>query len=388
MRVLHVSEVDVGGVMTHLRYILPRLQLEGVENALVLRAVADSAADDAVERLRSSGIEVFRVRMSRSLGPADGRAILGIRRAVDEFDPELLHTHSTFAGLWGRLGLLPGRRQMAAVHSPHAFAVDRYSDWLRRGAIVSAERLLACRTDAYALVSEGEAEVARRVYRLPERKLFVIPNGLPDEFAATLLPRAEARRRLKIPANETAILFAGRLEIQKGPDVLVRALPKLNRLPLIVFADTGSLAGQLKSELEQQGNAPRCRFAGGVPALHEYLRAFDGVVVPSRWEGLPYIVLEALTADLPVIASEVPGMQLDEPLTRRTMFVPPNNSDRLAEAINQLIARAESPTTSTPASSKIPPPYRLGQQTENLRKLYANVVGSRTSGAKQGSRKL
>lgn len=378
MRILHVSEVDVGGVMTHLRYILPRLQLEGVKNALVLPEVADSAAEDAAEEFRSLGIEVFRVRMSRSRGPANGRAILGIRRAVDEFGAELLHTHSTFAGLWGRLGILGGRRQVAAVHSPHAFAVDRYSDWLRRGAIVSAERMLACRTDTYALVSEGESEVARRIYRLPEHKLVVIPNGLPDEFAAALLPRAEARRRLEIPANETAILFAGRLEVQKGPDVLVRTLPKLSRVPLVVFADTGSLEGQLRTELERQGYAHRCRFVGGVPALHECLQAFDAVVVPSRWEGLPYIVLEALAADLPVIASDVPGMQMDKPLAGYVTLVPPENSDRLAAAMNPLLARADSASPSTRAPGPLPSPYQLVQQTGDLKKLYEKAVRSRS----------
>lgn len=379
MRILHVSEVDVGGVMTHLRYILPRLQAEGVENTLVLPAVADSAAESAVERFRSSGINVYRVRMSRSRGPADVPAILGIRRAVDEFGAELLHTHSTFAGLWGRLGMLAGRRKVASVHSPHAFAVDRYSDWLRRGAMVSAERMLAWRTDAYALVSEDEAEVARRIYRLPERKLAVVPNGLPDEVVDTFLTRAEARRRLEIPADETAILFAGRLEVQKGPDVLVRALSKLLRVPLTVFADTGSLEGQLRMELERQGHASRCRFAGGLPGLHECLRAFDAVVVPSRWEGLPYILLEALAADVPVIASNVSGMHLAEPLARRVTYVPPENPCLLAAAMNRLIETAAEDSPSEQASRPLPPPYRLARQTGTLSELYTKAIRSRNS---------
>lgn len=385
MRVLHVSEVEIGGVMTHLRHILPRLQFGGVENALILPAVADSAAEDAVERFRSSGTPVFRVRMSRSHGPVDTRAMLGIRRVVDEFGAELLHTHSTFAGLWGRLGIAAGRRQVGAVHSPHAFAVDRYSDCLRRGAIVAAERALACRTDAYALVSGGEAEVGRRVYRLPEHKLVVIPNGLPDEFAATLLSRAEARRRLEIPAHETALLFAGRLEVQKGPDLLVRAMPYLSRMPLVVFADTGSMEEQLKAELDRQGCARRCRFAGGIPNLHECLQAFDAVLAPSRWEGLPYIVLEALSADVPVIASDIPGMHPDEPLARRMTFVPPENPDRLAEAINEIIAGADpaSPSPSARAPGPLPPPYRLAQQAGDLMRLYDKTVRSRSLPGKE-----
>lgn len=379
MRILHVSEVDVGGVMTHLRHILPRLQSEGTANALVLPAVADSAAEDEVERFCSLGIEVVRVPMARARGPVDARAILGIRRAVDEFGAELLHTHSTFAGLWGRLGILTDRRRVAEVHSPHAFPVDRYSDWLRRGAIISAERVLACRTDAYALVSDDEAEVARRVYRLPKRKLAVIPNGLPDEFADTLLSRAEARRRLEIPADETVILFAGRLEVQKGPDVLVRALPKLSRVPLIVFADTGSLEGQMRMELERQGHTHRCRFAGGVPGLHACLRAFDAVVVPSRWEGLPYILLEALAAGVPVVASDVPGMHLAEPLAQCPLYVPPDNPARLAAAMNLLIEKTAVGSPSTKASGPLPPPYRLARQAGSLSKLYANAIRSRTS---------
>ena len=243
---------------------------------------------------------------------------------------------------------------------------------LRRRFTTLLERSLSRRTDAYALVSAHEAETAREQYGLVQAQLAVIPNGLPDDFVDRLLSRDEARRNLDIPREETVLLFPGRLEPQKGPDILVRALADVRHAALVLFAEAGAMEARLRHQLRGTAWEARCRFLGGRPSMRHELRAFDAVLLPSRYEGLPYSLLEALAAGLPIVASDVGGMRLCPPLDGRVDYIPAEDPHALAATINRLLASPSPLARPAP----LPAPHRCSDQAQALRKLYTATIGS------------
>jgi glycosyltransferase involved in cell wall biosynthesis len=129
---------------------------------------------------------------------------------------------------------------------------------------------------------------------------------LPEDGAAAM------RAALGLPAARTLLLFLGRLAVEKGPDVLLEALARLPPAarPFVVIAGDGPLGDALRRDARARGLDGDVLFPGFVPhgGIGAWLRAADALVLPSRSEGLPHAVLEAMAAGLPALASDVGGV--------------------------------------------------------------------------------
>jgi glycosyltransferase involved in cell wall biosynthesis len=147
---------------------------------------------------------------------------------------------------------------------------------------------------------------------IPREQLRVVPNGadLPDEDVEFPIAR-DLRVQIGANANRPLWVCAGRLEEQKGQDVLLDALAEVRHRGLdyhAVFAGEGELRDAFATRAQRLGLSNRVRFVGQVEELGPLLLAADAVVMPSRWEGLPLTLLEALARARPVIASAVGGI--------------------------------------------------------------------------------
>ena len=173
-----------------------------------------------------------------------------------------------------------------------------------------AQRLAGGGVDSWVCVSEAVARHAQAAGRLPGRKLVVIPNGIDT---AAYGPRAAAAdlSALGIPAGRRAIVQVGRLDEQKGVDWLLRLAPDLlGRLPEhdLLLVGTGPALPALESLARSLGIAPRVHFAGWRTNIAEILRSCELLLLPSRWEGMPNVLLEAMASGLPVVATDVEGV--------------------------------------------------------------------------------
>ena len=148
-------------------------------------------------------------------------------------------------------------------------------------------------------------------------------------------PRDEVRARLRIAPHDLVIGFVGRLVPQKGPELLLRALPLvLHRRPqvkLLIVGD-GPVGPGMRREVEQQGLASRVLLLGDQLAA-PLMPAFDIFCLPSRYEGMPYVLLEALAAGLPLVASRVGGVTTCVEEGHNGFVVPVADESRLAEAL-------------------------------------------------------
>src|SRR5206468_931748 len=130
---------------------------------------------------------------------------------------------------------------------------------------------------------------------------------------APALDRDAARRTLGIPREDFVVGWVGRLSVEKGPDVLLEALPHLNTVPLtisLIGGGTGAEQRALRARADKLGVADHIRWHGVVPDAERVYTAFDVCVLSSRTEGTPVVLFEAMAAGVPVVATAVGGVPM------------------------------------------------------------------------------
>ncbi|QXJ22675.1 glycosyltransferase [Actinomadura graeca] len=318
-RVLHVSQPNEGGVAVYVGQAAADQRLRGWDVA-----VACPAGGDLPGRCAAAGVPWLAWEAGRAPGPRTPVEALALRRLVRAFAPDVVHLHSSKAGLVGRF---PHR--IPTIFQPHGWS------WLAatgRQASLSLrwERRAAARTGALVCVGVGELREGMRAgVRGPYR---LVRNGVdrrrfrPADDAA----RQAARIRLGLPAGGPLAVCIGRLTRQKGQDVLVAAWQDvMARCPSARLAVVGD--GEDLPRLHARAQAGVV-FVPAVPDPRDWLAASNLVVLPSRWEGLPLTALEALATGRCLVGTDVPGLR---EVVRPGVgaLVPPDDPAALADAI-------------------------------------------------------
>ena len=286
------------------------------------RGVEDAGMEGSGDGLaRAPGFAVVaigdRPRPSRDLA-----AVLRLRRLLRAWAPDVVHAHGLRAGAFAALAAGPGALVVTVHNAPPAAAPARVVH-------AALERLTARRADAVTWVSgdlgarmrrAGARDAGRAVVAAPA---FPVPSA--DQVAAARASLADG--------GHPAVFAAGRLTAQKGFDVLIDAAARWQSrrpAPVLAIAGEGPLAGELGARAGAAGVS--VRFLGRREDIPALMAAADVVVVPSRWEGQPLVVQEALRAGRPVVASRVggiPGLTGED----GALLVPPGDATALASAV-------------------------------------------------------
>ncbi|HEY3730328.1 MAG TPA: glycosyltransferase [Steroidobacteraceae bacterium] len=320
LHVLHVAEVIKGGICTYLRELI-RTQRQYYGPGQVIAIVP---ADQAAELAAPAGVSVlgFAAGTRRVLNVL--RAAVVVFRQIRRRRPDIVHVHSTFAGALLRPLLAIWRPRLPVIYCPHGWAFFRDQSSMSRSLARAIERTWTRWCDAIVCVSRHERRAALRA-GLSADKLHVIPNGL-SRHRPTLDATAIAW-----PAGSRRLLFVGRFDRQKGIDVLFAALERLGES---VFAYI--IGDSLHTQLDRI--PPNARYVGWKhhSELEAYYASAEIIVMPSRWEGLPLVGLEAMRAGRPVIASEVGGIPelVEHGVTG--LLVPPDDVGALTNAVRGL----------------------------------------------------
>lgn len=290
MRILHVCECLPGGPASYLQETLPHQVGElgrghvGLVVPIGQVPLLGAAAD---------GVDLFTYRQQRR-GPASfAQLSRAIRRAVRLFAPDVIHLHSTIAGLVGRLALAGTGKRVRIVYCAHGWLIDPDRHMKMHSSVVQAEKALTHLTDMIVNISPHEPRFLRR-YGFNEAKMRLIVSGIADR-EPPVLPAA-------LPDDgKLSLLFIGRLDYQKGFDLLLDAV---GRLPE-GLADIVIIGDAVRSGGEPIPNIPAIRYTGWLSRneVARHIATADAVVMPSRWEGLPLVALEAMRAGKPLIAS-------------------------------------------------------------------------------------
>lgn len=303
---------NVGGPTRTALLLARQLKSAGMETLLL---VGESGPGEGDLLVGVTDVEIRRIPgMVRRPGPADLRVVRRLRRELGEFRPDLVHTHAAKAGAVGRLAARSLVPRPKLVHTFHGHVLDGYFSSLRSSVYRLMERRLARVTDQLLAVSPQVADELAGRHRVASRDAFqVILNGidLSPYAPADAGSRRAARQRLGVGDESRCLLVPARLVAIKGHDLLLLAVDRLptSCLPLEVHL-LGD--GPLRQRLESSCRSPRdgvvYRFHGFRDDLPSVLPAADVVVLPSRKEGLPQALIEAMATGLPVVATAVGGV--------------------------------------------------------------------------------
>jgi len=291
-RVLHVCDSIIGGTGSFLAELLtPQAELYGPAALTLL--MPEQHRDHIEPRLRDSGIRFeYFDRPNRLRGMA--KLFFAYRRVRRASRPDIVHAHSFGAGVITRI-LRFGRRPRV-LFCPHGWAFSMQVSPNVRRFIVAVERYLARAADRILLISPHERDVAVEA-GLPERKLVVINNAIAAAPPA-VAPAQWDDARIKL-------LFVGRLDRQKGLDLLLEAIAGLGDRYALRIVGQAVLSTGTGSPTPDFVEYVGWRDRNGVVAE---MMAADAIIVPSRWEGFGLVAIEAMRVRRAVIASTAGGL--------------------------------------------------------------------------------
>jgi glycosyltransferase involved in cell wall biosynthesis len=290
-----VTDLDAGGAERALVQIVTRLDHRRWEPHVFCL----DAGGVLVDELRAAGVDVVCLGARRS---RDFFVVWPLARRLAALRPAILQTFLFHANIVGRLAGTAARVPVIVSGIRVAEKRSRPRLWLDR----LTDRLVT----RHVCVSRDVADFSAQVGRLPSAKMSVIPNGVDVERFANAAPVDLAP--FGVPTGSRVVLFVGRLDPQKGPFELLHTAAQLvvdhADVHLLMVGD-GPLASELRAWATARNLDGRIHFAGRQANIAGLMRAADVFVLPSRWEGLPNVVLEAMAAGTPVVATAVEGIR-------------------------------------------------------------------------------
>lgn len=296
-----------------------------------------------LDQARRHGIEVVVIpELVSPISPA--RDVVALRRLVRLLrarSVDVVHTHSAKAGALGRVA---ARRSGArvVVHTLHGLPFHEFQGRIPHAAFVGIERGLGRLTDVHLAVGTGVAvEALRRGLARPDRLYTIGPAVDPPTVALTPASRARARHLLGLGEDDLVVGTVGRLDPQKAPEVMLRALRSMRQPAVLVWAGDGELRETTRREVDRLGLADRVHLLGNRNDVPEILPAFDVFALSSRYEGLPCVIVEAQQCGIPVVATAVNAVP-DVVVPGETgLLVPPEEPRLLAAALDHALTHPD-----------------------------------------------
>jgi glycosyltransferase involved in cell wall biosynthesis len=365
MVILHVvAPAAVGGLERVVQGLARGLQ--GLGHEIHVTAVVTDAGTGAafLAPLADCGVQARALVM-----PA--RAYLRERSTVAQLcrtiRPDVVHTHGyrpdvVEGGVARRLGI-------PVVTTVHGFTSggwrNRCYEWLQ----IRALR----RFNAVAAVSRPLVERLQRA-GVPPARIHAVPNACPE--ITPLAERGAARRTLGIPPDDFVVGWVGRLSYEKGPDVLLEALPHVGDAPCLVsLVGTGVERAALEGRARALGLSERILWHGAVPGVGRLFAAFDVLVLSSRTEGTPMVLFEAMAAGVPIVATRVGGVP-DVVSAAEATLLRPEDPVALAAAIRAVYRDpGAARRRACAARARLERDFRVSPWLDHYQAIYRLVSG-------------
>ena len=354
-------------------------ELAHLDPARYERIAVCKCEGEFTEQLRRIGVRVHLVpELERAISPRrDVQAYLALRDFFRAERPNIVHTHSSKTGILGRLAA-KAAKVPTIVHTVHGYAFPGESRQAIKAIFKFLERKAGQVTDRMIVLNDTDKAIARDLLGVPESRLTLLPNGVDVDAYAPASPERRAALRAGEfgvhDADHVIVGMIGRLWLQKNPQCFVRAAIRVTALrPNVSFfmIGDGEFRAELEAAIQASGDAQRIRILGWRGDVPELLKALDLMVLPSRWEGMPLAILEAMSSAVPVVASDIPGNHhLVEDGSDGRLF-PLDDDEALAAALIELVddpgRRAR---FSAQARAKVLARYTLSARMDKITAIY------------------
>ncbi len=306
IKVLHIiTKLEFGGAQGNTIYTVAHLDKNIFDAKLV--AGPGGMLDEKVPPESVTYVP----RLTRSISPVnDLLALFNLRDIIREEKPFIVHTHSSKAGILGRLAArLAG--VPVIVHTFHGFGFHERQNVFKKYFFIFLEKLCALFTDSLIFVSSANMDYARRYSIGSEAKYSLIRSGIPLKNYPSRADRAAKRRELGVPQNATLIVSLGNLKPQKNPGDFIAAALRLSgehKDAVFMLVGGGEDLETARGRAKEAGLEHRLLFPGWREDSAEILAAADIFALTSLWEGLPRSLVEAIKTGLPSVCYRTDGV--------------------------------------------------------------------------------
>lgn len=380
--VVHFA-VSGGGVKRHILEIAAGHDRERFDMLGIFpdAAMASSVAKDADSRYLAAfaklDVPAYALEVPRWFSPwVDIKSVFALAGMLRRLKPDILHCHSSKAGLVGRLAAVLARTP-AVCYTPHNMYYAMQQG-LKRQVFLWAERVLTLFADAIIAVSESECRELRRDLWAGNR-VCRINNGIHPYAGQYDVP--EVRRQYGLPPDARVMLTPARCEPQKDVGTLVLAMERVAREApeaVLLVAGEGKQRPELEALSSRLGLRERIRFLGWVDDLEPLMAASDIVILSSMREGLPYAIIEASAMGKPTIGSDVAGTRDCVRDGETGFLVAQGDVDAFAEKMAYLCNRPDVCETLGAGGRKmVDAEFSVGQMIRELEALYIRLAARR-----------
>lgn len=372
MRILHCFRSPVGGIFRHVRDLVEEHRAAGHEVGILCDSSTGGEHEDRLfDTIRPQlSLGLTRIPMRRSIAPSDLAALYRSYKHIKSLRPDILHGHGAKGGVLARLigsALRVNRYCVARLYSPHGGSLHFDRSSLSGKVVLQLERFQERFGDALVFVCDYERRTYEEKVGKPLKTARVIYNGIGEaEFEP-------------VPAVISAVdfLYIGMLRDLKGPDVFIDAFARTERavgrpLSALMVGD-GPDRERYEAMISERGLGRRLTMMPAMPARKAFALT-NFVVVPSRAEAMPYIVLEALAAGKPVIASRVGG--IPEVLgVKSAALAVPGDAASLSDVMTQALQTPEWHDRVMPKPSDFKAVFSASVMADDMLHLYQDLLG-------------
>lgn len=330
-----ITQTEWGGAQ---KYVYELATSPEALNYDISVAVGKNQDRTLIDKLRAKNIEVIELKhLVRPISPIqDVLAIFELKRLFKNLKPDVIHTNSSMPSVLGAYAFkLSGLKNTKLIHTVHGWAFNENISFLKKRIYLITEKLTAKYKSSFIFLSEYDIKSAKK-NKLKINNSVIIYNGI-NANELNLLNQDTAREKLKLPTNKTVIGTVANFYPTKGLEYFIKAISKLNNPKIIgVIIGDGDLRNDLEKLIANLNLKNNFLLLGKYDKASQYLNAFDIYVSTSTKEGLPYSILEAMSANCPIIATNVGG--IPEIISDKNgILIEDKDYNLLAEKIKYLI---------------------------------------------------
>ena len=364
LRIVHIAETVRGGIATYFNELhFLQCQTFGQEN---VRYVIPSDHRDDLLGIADANIVAFD-RSGRNLASLLRLARETVQQ-VRVTRPDIVHIHSTLAGIIVRIVLVFVRNRPTIVYCPHGWAFSRETSRLSNYVAKLAEWLLAKVTDRVICISKNEYSAARDA-GIPEEKLNLVLSGMRNE-------RPSFDRDVpNWSTSKLKVLFIGRLDRQKGYDFLIEAARQLDSLIDVRMIGSAVVNEEGDHAMPPHAMPPNVTLLGWLArtSIEAQLNLADIVVIPSRWEAFGFVALEAMRARKPILAFRAGALPEIVESGATGLICDPVGPQALVTGLKQA-ARIDLPALGEAGYQRFISLFSVARTHEQLLKVYAGAL--------------
>lgn len=387
MRVVHIiTRLIIGGAQENTLYNVEDLIRYHGDDVVLITGPPEGPEGDLLARTREKNLDVRLMdELVRPLRPrVDFRAYRLLVRLLRQLKPDVVHTHSSKAGILGRAAA-HRCRVPCIVHTVHGLPFHPFESQMRNYIYVTAERWAAKRCHRIITVADAMTQQALAAGVGHPQQYVTIYSGMEVEtFLEPLRPPAAVRQELGLSPEHIVVAKVARLfELKGHDDVLEAAVPLASQFPLLrfLFVGGGIWKDRLQAKARDLGIADRILFTGLVPParIPELLHASDLVVHASYREGLARVLPQALISGKPVVSYDVDGAKEVVLPDVTGYLVSPGNVGGLSRALGKLISDPEKRLQmGSTGRTLFTDRFRHETMTAQIRQVYLDVLSDKT----------